>query len=348
MTDGDDRDGDDRHQTGNDRARNGTDRDLAGARSRTARWGLAGSTVAVAALLAALPWAARGRLPDRLATHWSGGAAPDGSMPLWETSLFPAGVWLLIALALSVRWRPSWPAARPWRAIALAPTAAVLIGAQASVVRANLDRTDWHEARDSVPGVVLPVALAAVAGVVAWWLTIRTTSTTPSAPTPALELSEGEQLVWFSRAANPWLQLVAALTGLIAVGALAALVAGLADPTVLLVLCAGCATASLAGALFSSVQAKVSEAGLEVSFGPLGWPARRWSPTAIESARAERRQPSQVGGWGYRLSGLGTTVMLRAGDCLVIRPQGRRTDFAVSVDDAERGAALLNALRRRA
>lgn len=50
-----------------------------------------------------------------------------------------------------------------------------------------------------------------------------------------------------------------------------------------------------------------------------------------------------MGGWGYRLSGLGTTVMLRRGECLVIRPR-QGAEFAVSVDDAERGAALLNTL----
>ncbi len=43
------------------------------------------------------------------------------------------------------------------------------------------------------------------------------------------------------------------------------------------------------------------------------------------------------------MSGLGTTVMLRSGECLVVRTiKGK--DFAVSVDDAERGAALLNSL----
>ncbi|MEU9474421.1 DUF1648 domain-containing protein [Streptomyces sp. NPDC048191] len=315
-------------------------------RSRAAHWGLAAGTTAVAALLAGLPWAARSRLPDRLATHWSGGSVPDGSMPLWAASLFPAGVWLLIALSVSVRWRRSWPAVRPWRAIALAPTAVVFVGAQASVVRANLDRADWHAAREPALGIVLILASAVVAGVVAWRSSTRSTST-PAPAGPELRLPEGERLVWFSRAANPWLQLLAALTGLAAAGALVALAVGLARPAALWPVCAGCGVASLAGAFFSSVQAKVSEAGLEVSFGPLGWPARHWSPTAIESARAERRLPSQVGGWGYRLSGLGTTVMLRAGDCLVIRPRGRRTDFAVSLDDAERGAALLNALRRR-
>ena len=45
------------------------------------------------------------------------------------------------------------------------------------------------------------------------------------------------------------------------------------------------------------------------------------------------------------MSGLGTTVMLRSGECLVIHSKGK--DFAVSVDDAERGAALLNSLSAR-
>ncbi|MFI0810743.1 DUF1648 domain-containing protein [Streptomyces echinatus] len=309
------------------------------------RW-LIGSTAAVTILIAGLPWAAHGRLPGRLATHWSGGGTPDGSMPLWAASLFPTGIWLLAALAGSVPWRRSRPTARPWRAMALAPTGAVLLGAQVSVVRANLGHADWHDARLPVLWAVPLVALAAAAGVLAWRLTTRSTAA-PADSAPALDLPEGERLVWFSRTANPWLSLLAAVTGLIAAAALVALAAGLADPAGLWPVSAVCAVTSIAGAAFSSVRATVSETGLEVSFGPLGWPARRWAPAAIESARAERRLPSQVGGWGYRLSGLGTTVMLRAGDCLVIRPRGRRADFAVSVDDAERGAALLNALRTR-
>lgn len=316
--------------------------------SPAARWGAAGAVVAVAALLVGLPWAAHGRLPDRLATHWSGGEAPDGSMPLWAATVFPAGLWLLVALAVSVRLRRSWTGPRPWRAIVLAPTGAVLVGAQASVVRANLDRTDWHQARQPVWGIVLILILAAVAGVLARRFSVLAGTALPATSSPELDLPDSERLVWFSRAANPWLQLLSATGVLIAAGALVALVAGLASPVVVWPLCTVCGITALAGAAFSSVRAKVSEAGLEVAFGPLGWPARRWPTAAIESARAEHRLPSQVGGWGYRLSRLGTTVMLRAGDCLVVRPRGRRSDFAVSVDDAERGAALLNALRRRA
>ncbi|OIJ85624.1 DUF1648 domain-containing protein [Streptomyces sp. MUSC 14] len=298
-------------------------------------------------MLAGLPWAARGRLPGRLATHWSGPGAPDGSMPLWAAAVFPAGIWLLIALAASLSRLRARAGTRPWRGIVLAPTGTALVSAQASVVRANLDRTDWHDARQPAWAIVLVLVLTGAALAVAWRIAVRVASAAPATAPPELDLPEGERLAWFSHAANPWLQLLSAATGLVAAGTLVALAGGLANPAALWPVFAVCGVTALVGGVFSSVRAKVSETGLEVAFGPLGWPARHWSPAAIESARAEQRRPSEVGGWGYRLSGLGTTVMLRAGDCLVVRPRGRRSDFAVSVDDAERGAALLNSLRRR-
>ncbi|KIF06627.1 hypothetical protein PL81_06480, partial [Streptomyces sp. RSD-27] len=106
------------------------------------------------------------------------------------------------------------------------------------------------------------------------------------------------------------------------------------------------ALAALAVLVCSSVRARVTRRGLEVAFGPLGYPVRRWAAEDIESARAEERTPARAGGWGYRINGLGTTVMVRGGECLVVRAKGR--DFAVSVDDAARGAALLNSLRAQA
>ncbi|MFJ4329508.1 DUF1648 domain-containing protein [Streptomyces sp. NPDC088935] len=308
-------------------------------------------TAGVTAVLAGMPLLARDRLPDRLATHWGlNGDAPDGSMPLWAASLVPALIWLVTAAAVTVPLMRAGPVARPWTTVTLLPMGIVLTGAQASVIRANLDRADWHEARQPTAWVVAILVAAVLAGVAGWLLVTRhrgtpLDDTTPDEAAPALDIPQGRRLVWFSRTANPWLQLLAAAIGLVAAGALVALVGGLADPGGLWALFAGCAAGSLACGVFSSVQARVSERGLEVSFGPLGWPGRRWAPGDIDTARMEVRRPSQVGGWGYRLSGLGTTVMLRAGECLVIRPRGRRTDFAISIDDAERGAALLNALR---
>ncbi|AKZ56889.1 conserved membrane protein of unknown function [Streptomyces ambofaciens ATCC 23877] len=315
-------------------------------------------TAGVTAVLAGLPLVAGGRLPDRLATHWDlDGGPPDGSMPLWAASLVPALIWLVTAAATAVPLLRAGPAAGArWTMVVLLPTGVVLGGAQAAVVRANLDRADWHEARQPTAWIVAVLVLAVLAAVGGRLLATRRSGgdgeATPGADDDAASgadglapiLPKGRRMAWFSRTANPWLHLVAAVTGLVAVAALVALAGGLAAPGALWALFAGFAAASLSCALFSSVQARVSERGLEVSFGPLGWPRRRWSPGDIDAARAEVRRPAQVGGWGYRLSGLGTTVMLRAGECLVVRPRGRRTDFAVSVDDAERGAALLNAL----
>ncbi|MFC7813346.1 DUF1648 domain-containing protein [Streptomyces sp. NPDC057367] len=309
-------------------------------------------TVGVTAVLAGMPLMVRGRLPDPLATHWGlSGGVPDGSMPLWAASLFPALIWLLMAgVTLGLLLRGRTGSHHPWTAATLLPTGIVLAGSQAALVRANLDRAHWQEARQPTAWIVAVLVAAVVAGVGAWFVATRRPADTAAAGAhasgvPALDLPDGRRVVWFSRTANPWLRLVAAVTGLAAAGALVAVVGGLADPGGLWAAFAGCAVASLSCALFSSVQARVSERGLEVSFGPFGRPARRWAPGDIEVARAEVRSPAQVGGWGYRVSGLGTTVMLRAGECLVIRPRGRRTDFAVSVDDAERGAALLNAVR---
>ncbi|MCW7944086.1 hypothetical protein AAW14_19120 [Streptomyces hygroscopicus] len=316
---------------------------------RAVHWGTAIWTAGAAGLIAALPWAASGRLPDRVATHWgSGSDAPDGSMPLWAASLVPALIWLVLALVVALVVRRTGAAARPWTVTTLLFSGTLLVGAQISAVRANLGHGDWHQARLPTVWVVVAVVAAAVAGGGGWVLGTRGRPTPRPVGRgrrePALAIPEGQRLVWFSRATNPWFQALAAVTGLVAVSAGAALVGGLAAPGLLWSLFVPFALVSLAAAGCASVQARVSEQGLEVAFGPLGWPVRRWAARDIESARAERRTPAQAGGWGYRLSSLGTTVMVRGGECLVVRARDMRAEFAVSVDDAERGAALLNAL----
>ncbi|MFJ6721677.1 DUF1648 domain-containing protein [Streptomyces sp. NPDC091259] len=308
-----------------------------------ARWGAAIWVVGVLAVLAALPPAASGRLPDRLATHWGGGS-PNGSMPLWAASLLPALVWAVLAFSLALAGRRGGSPSGAWVGASLLSGGVFLAGTQASIVRANLDRADWKDAGSVGAGVAITAAAALAAGALGWLAGRRTripATTAQPAAGEAMEIPTGERLVWLSRTSNPWLHLTAALTGLVAAAAVVAGAGGLIGLQWALI--APFALASVLVLCCSSVQARVTGAGLEVSFGPLGLPVRRWTAQDIVSARAERRTPAQVGGWGYRLSGMGTTVMLRAGECLVIRPR-KGTEFAVSVDDAERGAALLNAL----
>ncbi|MFJ8214950.1 DUF1648 domain-containing protein [Streptomyces sp. NPDC096033] len=308
-----------------------------------ARWGAAVWMVGVLAVLAALPFAASGRLPDRLATHWGGGA-PDGSMPLWAAALLPALVWAVLVLSIAVAGRRGGSPSGPWVGASLLSGGVFLAGAQASIVRANLDRTDWRDAAAVGAGVAITAVVAVAAGALGW-LAGRHAElpTAPARPAEGgvMEIPAGERRVWLSRLSNPWLHLIGAITGLVAAAGTAAAAGGLIG--VQWALITPFAFASLGMFAFASVQARVTEAGLEVAFGPLGWPTRRWAVGDIESARVENRRPAQVGGWGYRLSGLGTTVMLRSGECLVIHPR-KGSEFAVTVDDAERGAALLNAL----
>jgi len=308
-------------------------------------WGVVGWTAGVLALLVGMPLAASGRLPERLATHWSSAGQPDGSMPLWAAAFFPALIWTLLAVGvgLAVRVTNGRPgvAVQGWASVTLLAGGAFLVGGQASVVRANLDRTDWRQAGSVTGWVVVTLVVAVTVGLVAWLASSRGLAAQGrSADGPHMELPADQRFVWFSRASNPWLHATAALTGVVALAAAAAALADLTAPPWALITPFALASVLVLGC--ASVQAMISEKGLKVSFGPLGWPARRWAVEDIESARAEDRSPAQVGGWGYRLSGLGTTVMLRGGECLVIRAKGK--DFAVSVDDAERGAALLNSL----
>lgn len=311
---------------------------------RGALWGAVVWTLGVLALLLALPQLAGDRLPDPVATHWSG-RDPDGSMSLTAASLFPAAVWLLTALGTgaALRFRPG--RGRGAHGTVLAATGVLLTGAQTSIVHANLDRARWQDAAPMGIEVVLIIVAAGAAGVLTW-LATRPAATAPAEPgTPVLDLPAGQRLVWLSSAANPWMQVVAALFGLLSAGALLALVGGLGMPDWPGIVLFGLSSVVLL--LCSSVRVRVSPQGLDVAFGPFGLPARHLAPGELVSARVEQLTARQAGGWGYRAYRGGSTVFLRRGECLVVRTK-RGTDFAVSVDDAERGAALLNALVARA
>ncbi|KIF06002.1 hypothetical protein PL81_10000, partial [Streptomyces sp. RSD-27] len=125
-------------------------------------WGVAGWGAGVLALVVGLPTAAGGRLPDPVATHWSGSGGPDGSMGLWAAVLFPALVWLIVVAAVALGARRG-PLPR-WAPATLASAGVLLAGAQALIVRANLDAPDWRQAGSVTGwGAAVLVALAVAA-----------------------------------------------------------------------------------------------------------------------------------------------------------------------------------------
>lgn len=312
-----------------------------------AAWGLG-----ILAMLIALPSAARGRLPDPVATHWSSPSdAPDGSGPLWGIVLFLAAVWfalVLVVVVLHIKGRlAEYRSTRSWSGAALAGGALFLTGVEASLIRANLDRTDWRQAQSVTLDIVVVLVLSLAAGAAGWRLGQRGVDSAEPADAgagPHMDIPVGQRIVWLSGASNSWIRLSAGVTGLGALGAVLGSTSGLVEIPWALTVSLGLISVAMLGC--SSVHVQVTEQGLDVAFGPLGWPVRRLSAKDVVSATAEQRRPIQVGGWGYRITGKGTAVMLRAGQCLVVRTVNGR-EFTVSVDDAARGAALLNTASAR-
>ncbi|MEU0520163.1 hypothetical protein [Streptosporangium sp. NPDC006007] len=307
-------------------------------------WGVLVTTV-----LIGLPLALRDRLPDPLATHWDGGFIPDGHTSFGGSVLADLFLWGVgWAFLLGTALRGTVLDTRLWRALwwgFLFGWAVFALGVQGLALYANLDVADWRQA--VLPGWLLAAVLgsALAAGAVAGLLGRGEPDPPRDHPVPpSMRLRPGRRAVWVSRTTNPW------LVGLSTAALLALVVAGVLFTTGILT--DGAAWISLIvlipltlfGFATSSISARADEKGLSIGFGPLGRPVHRTPIGEIEAAWVENYGPSRVGGWGVRgMPGTGRiTLMLRGGECLVVR-RVTGAEIAVSVDDAEHGAALLNA-----
>ncbi|MDG4832784.1 DUF1648 domain-containing protein [Solwaraspora sp. WMMD1047] len=310
--------------------------------------GLVAASVVVAML------AAQDRMPDPLATHWGPGGVPDGRMPFGPALLAFVGLWgTVAALQLAILSRGGMLTHRAYRsglAGMLAGTGIFLLGLAVTTIGANLDRATWRDARSIGPGqVAIVFALALAVGALAAVLARRGPHTDPAQPPSEpgpLPLAADEHTVWVSRVTNRYLVLAGAL--LLSAAVVMAAASWVALPRWWLpAVAVPLAVVAVAGALVASVRVEVDRRGLTIGYGPWAWPRRHFPLRDIVAGWSERRAPAQVGGWGYRgLPGGNTTLMVRSGACLVIRRRSG-AEFAVSADDAEHGAALLDTLRRR-
>ncbi|MGP3930847.1 hypothetical protein [Nonomuraea sp. KM88] len=306
-----------------------------------AAWGLP-----VTAAFVLVPLAVRDRLPDPMATHW-GNEGVDGSMPFTGFVAVELVLWGVpwVLLLVGSRWAHAHRDGRMFWWGTLGFMSVFAPGASLSVLAANLDVPVWTAAQLTAWHVIVTLAGSAAVAVTAGYLGRGEPDQAPSADArpPRLWLREGERTVWVSRVTNPWLAAVAAAAGggvgvlavLRLLGSGAGAVLGVTLPVLVIVL--------LLGLLSASVAVRVSGDGVAIGFGPFGWPVRRIRLQKIDVALSETRHPSQVGGWGFRGLPGSATIMLRGGECLIIRYRsGGR--LAISIDDASRGASLINAL----
>ena len=295
--------------------------------------------VAVAALL---PFAYAGSLPDPVASHWGFGGVPDGNLPILADHLA-----LLAATALVVLG-PLWAAARADRA-----AARVLVGlahggaAMFALLRwwtleANAGAATWRDAGPLVAGdVLVALGVGAVAGLAGARLARSRPDHPPATRTVApVEVAPGDHVVWVGRqTAGPALVVPAAAVVLAAV--LVAVVPGPAAAVVPALL-----VAAVALATFTRVAVDVSDRGLSIRLGPLGWPRIRVPLGDVTSVAVQHVEPMAHGGWGYRAMPGVRAVVVRRGEGLRVGRRGR-ADLVVTVDGAEDAAAVLTALMAR-
>jgi hypothetical protein len=101
----------------------------------------------------------------------------------------------------------------------------------------------------------------------------------------------------------------------------------------------------------AAVQVVVGPEGITIGLGWWGWPRRQIPFDEIARAEVLHVEPLSYGGWGYRI--VASRVLTNARAIVVRRGPGirlvreDRPDLIVTVDDAERGAGLINELLRR-
>jgi hypothetical protein len=264
------------------------------------------------------------RLPDPIAIHWGWSGAPDGHAPWWVVTAGAAVLWC-------AAWAALLASAERWTAASGYSLGGILIVAHSTGLWANLDAPAWSDARRVTWYLILAVILAAVAsGSLGWVLAPPSAAAGPPAgPLPSAGLRAGEQAVWWGTARNRWLLAVVPIA--IAVAALLGS-SHLARVGVVI---------GLVSLVFSFVRVLVGPTGVQVRVGLVGWPRRTLLYRDIEDATAERVVPMAYGGWGWRRRPGRTAVVIRDGEGLRLRLTSGRL-FVVTVDDAERGAGLIN------
>lgn len=279
-----------------------------------------------------------GRTPDPVPTHWSLSGQVNGTMSAGGNFLFTLAITAVLAILVLVAM---FGHVAPWSGKV---AAAGMVGVGTMFASIYLSTTTLSigaaKAQDvSLPPWMIVVNLVVGLGFAALvWLILPVVRPKPaSAPVTPIALGPTERATWIGTARASGLIWAAMGVGILAVAAVFIhVVAGLA---LLLV--------ALLVAVFGEVAVRVDDRGLHVLWGPVGFPRRTIPLDAIASVRVEQIEPMQWGGWGLRVSSRGTAAIVRRGPGIVItRPNG--SAFAVTVDDAENGGAVLAALAARA
>lgn len=292
-------------------------------------------------------------VPSTIAIHWGANGQPDGFGPAWLQLVLAVvvgfGVPLLIALMAlpGLRRGDRGPSYRLLGAVAAAMSALMAVLMSWTLV-AQVGLTDPKDAPSVLPALAVGFAAAALVGLAAWFLQPKAEPlNVTSTPAEGLVLSPGEHAAWFGATAMVRGGLIAIGIACVAIsgGAIFSWFAG--APIVLTVVLGVVGLIFIVAAFTTTVfHVRVDVTGLSVA-SPLGFPRFHVPLSDIRSVEVSDVSPlGEFGGYGIRSTIGAFGVVLRRGSAITVtRTSGRR--FVVTVDDASRGAALLEALVRR-
>lgn len=308
-----------------------------------------GGPLALALLLLGYGLAALDDLPDPMAMHFRASGAADGFGRPLSVILLSAAVTASMALVGWLVARTSVAAGGGSRLTVgvFIGAAAVVAGMAAAAIAAQRGLADAAGARLTGPATATVVAAAVALGALAAAATPRL----PEAPGPAtrepLELPENSASVWFGSARmRPagWWALVA--VSVLAPGVPAVLLYWAGEPVATWVLGATALLGAVVMLAMRTVHVRIDASGVHWRCAPLPLPRGELPWSQITAVEAVQLAPGDFGGWGWRLSGAGTAILLRGGEGLRIR---RTTGMPlhISVDGAADGAALARHLLSR-
>lgn len=298
---------------------------------------------ALAIGLSYLAWAPA--LPADVASHWSGTGAPDDSLPTVPVLIATLAVSVIAAIVAIVLLALPKPHMRTKRMIML------LIGFVAGMAAGVWIIPTWLTVQaGSVDGAVLgfwviPLALSSLWGVIPAAILPAQPMHFPGATPVAMELGETEVGAW-SRTitARMFLWVTLGVVALAAVLYVPLLIEGGIEVGAfgLIIMVA----AALVCASFIRLQVSVDWRGLRV-VSLFGIPLKRIQLDQVALVEATEIRPMDWGGWGYRVMPGRSAVVLRSGPGLVVTTASDK-QFAITLDDPEQPAALLQALAARA
>ncbi|WP_109210878.1 MULTISPECIES: DUF1648 domain-containing protein [Microbacterium] len=306
--------------------------------------------VGVVVQLAFLP-----QVPATVAVHWNRAGVADGFAPAWTQPVATIGFGLGIPALITLTTLPGLRRGERGATYRLMGATAAAVSALTTVaftttfvLQAGLGTAD--DAPSVWQALFASLAAAVVAGVGAWFLQPRqdAAAAEPSPATP-LALGPHERAVWVRTTAMKTSAAVAVVAAalVVALAAVIAWVAG-ADAVLAGVLTVLALVLLAFAATTIAFHVRVDDTGLHVH-SLLGLPRFRVPLGDVAAVtRVEVNPMPEFGGWGLRMgAGRRFGVVLRTGEAIeVVRRNGRR--FVVTVDDAETGAALLEALVERA